>query len=231
MKIDIISESNVILNNLQENDRIAQYLDPLPIPRPYTGNGLIKLIILGQDPTVKNAESRMNIYQVLNLDKEAGALYKYLDNICKALELDLKENVYATNVIKNFFTEPPTVIYESTGIDVLQESAPLWLPLLQQEIDQLPNIPIISLGEPILNVLVKNGSPLMKTYWGYTEIWQNGHLKGFSKIAAEKSVIHRPIFPVVHQPAKNILFYKYVTPLYINYVRNSINLYGPNFND
>jgi len=230
MKINIHEESRNIIDQLSRNPQIREYVDTnWEIPRVFAGTGQIRLIILGQDPTVTNKESRENMVQVLNLDKEAGALYKYLDGICKSLDLNLKENIYATNVIKNFFTDSPTEIAKTAGIHVLKEAAPFWLPLLQQEIDQLPNVPIIALGEPVLNVLVRNGSQSMRDYWGFTENWQAGHLKGFTKIEAENSAIHRMIFPMVHQPSQGILFYKCVRSLYLNYIKNSISRYEFDF--
>ena len=79
------------------------------------GHGGIQLVVLGQDPTVKNAEARGRITTVLNLDKP-GSLRSYLQRVCAGLGARLDENVYATNVIKNFFTMPPTTVKEVASL-------------------------------------------------------------------------------------------------------------------
>jgi hypothetical protein len=103
---------------LKRDERLGQYVDgTLPIPKPYRGSGEIKLIVLGQDPTVKAVQDREAIRTVLNLDRK-GSVRTYLAGVCHDLGLQLAENVYATNLYKNFFIRPPTQI---TEIDVFQE--------------------------------------------------------------------------------------------------------------
>ena len=161
----IKDEEQNIIGSLRKNSELNQYVDfTLNIPDVLSGNGKIKLIILGQDPAVKNLKSRSNIKIVLNLDKN-GRLKDYIEYICCGLELKLIENIYATNLLKNFFVAPPTTIRE---IDILKEFSKYWLSLLQKEVDQYPNVPIISLGEPLLSALVQNGqSKKVRDYWGY----------------------------------------------------------------
>ncbi len=48
------------------------------------------MIILGQDPTIKNKELRKNINTVLNLDKD-GALKRYVKNICEKMNINFEE--------------------------------------------------------------------------------------------------------------------------------------------
>ena len=81
MDFDIHQVSNAVLVSLNKKNHIKKYLSELPIPEPFIGNGRIKLIILGQDPTVKNMESRKKIRTVLNLDKKQCSLYHYIKRI------------------------------------------------------------------------------------------------------------------------------------------------------
>lgn len=83
----------------------------LGIVPPHIGSGDIKLIILGQDPTVRNAAQRAKIKRTLNLDKGKGALRVYVERICASLGLSL-DNVYATNIYKYFYALPPADTFD-----------------------------------------------------------------------------------------------------------------------
>lgn len=142
--------------------------------------------MIGQDPTVQRLHSRRQVTTVLNLDKN-GALKVYLEDLCRGLSLSLAENVYATNACKNFFTQPPTAIKD---VNVLIASAPIWLPVLSMELDQFPGAAVISLGEPVLSMLVKPGFPQqMRHYWGYHQRWRDGQTTPMCSITAEQSTI------------------------------------------
>ncbi len=215
----ISEQSRDIRTQLVQHPTIGQYVDlSLPIPRPFIGTAEIKLIVIGQDPTVQREASRQRITTVLNLNTK-GNLTRYLDSICEMLKLDLSENVYATNACKCFFTEPPTAIYKNNGVDVIRESADLWLPLLHDELAHFPQATILSLGEPVLNLLVRDGgSRLMKSYWGYTRDWQQGTTGSLASIAPEFSTVGRRIFPFPHQPSLRKKFYSERLPRYVDYV-------------
>ena len=136
----IKAKSQAILRHLTTDHRLGQFVvSNLPIPVVKRGTGPIKLIILGQDPTVKDEAGRAKIKTVLNLDKKGGLLV-YLAKIAKGLDLDLNANVYATNYLKCFFTHPPTQIKE---IDIFQAFGPYWLPLLLDELKEFEGVPIV----------------------------------------------------------------------------------------
>ncbi|MGE5437901.1 MAG: hypothetical protein ACM3O3_11780, partial [Syntrophothermus sp.] len=84
--MDITAESKEVLGKISLSKLKEFVNDKLGIPQVYKGNSEIKLIILGQDPTVKNEKSRSKISTVLNLDKQ-GALKSYLNNICNQLRI------------------------------------------------------------------------------------------------------------------------------------------------
>jgi uracil-DNA glycosylase len=183
---------------LSKQDHFSHFIDhQLSPPQPFIGDKEIRLIVLGQDPTVKNPKSRKKIKTTLNLDKN-GKLKKYISQICDGLGIDLEKNVYATNVIKCFFIKPPTLIKE---IDVLNESIGYWIDLLKEEVAQFPASTIISLGEPVLSILVKNGSKKLRDYWEYSPKWKSGVQEKFSYIRKDNSILNRSIFPFPHQPS------------------------------
>ena len=217
MQMDTQVTLNSILEQLRRETQLSDYVDwSLHIPKPYCGTGEIKLIVLGQDPTVKKAKSRKTIKTVLNLDKNSS-VWVYLSRLCNDLDLKLNEHVYATNLYKNFFIASPTQI---TEIDIFQEFRSVWLPMLVEEILQFPHIPIITLGEPILAPLVKPSvSAKVSQYWGYTPDWKQGGLSELGCIEPDNNYLGRPIFPFPHQPSLRNAFYKTKLKSYTAFVK------------
>jgi hypothetical protein len=219
MNNDIMEKSERRFEELCQNESLSKYLDPsLRIPKPYVGKGLIRLIVLGQDPTVKNAASRKSIKTVLNLDTN-GSVRGYLSDVCQKLGIDLLKNVYATNIFKNFFIQPPTQIKE---INIFKTFLPYWLPLLQQELALYPNVPVITLGEPVLQTILNQGMPTrLREYWGYTTEWKKGKLEPFRFIKPAENILGRTVFPFPHQPSLRKEFYKLRMDDYIAFMRKS----------
>ncbi len=222
MSLNIDQKARDVLNSIASNLRLSRLVDfRLPIPQIYHGTDKIKLIILGQDPTVKNKKSRETITTVLNLDKP-GSLYNYLSRICDGLGLSLKENAYAINYLKNFFIAPPTQIKE---IDIFKEFAPYWLPLLREELAQFPQAPIITLGQPLLSAIVREGvSPLVRDYWGYTSNWKSGERGTRRYLKPSKNILSRIIFPFPHQPSIGKQFYSERFKDYVSFTREKSNI-------
>jgi hypothetical protein len=202
----------------QDNPSLACYVDDsLPIPKVFAGDGEIKLIVLGQDPTVKSPESRKTITTVLNLDK-GGSLRRYLEDVCHKLGIDLDHNVYATNLLKNFFVAPPTQI---SPIDVFKVFGDFWLPFLNEELSVFPDVPVLTLGEPLLSVLVVEGvSAQVRHYWGYRRNWQTNPPVDLRCVAPAENRLGRQLFPFPHQPSLvRKKFYKQNLTSYIDYMR------------
>ena len=227
---DIMNESEKALPKLQETE-LTQYVDTsLPLPKPYLGSGKIRLVIIGQDPTVQRKPSRPHVRTVLNLNTKRG-LWAYLDKLCQDSGISLEENVYATNACKNFFTEPPTKLKSETGVDVLAASAPIWLPVLHQELAAFPEARVISLGEPVLTMLVHEGYPReVKHYWGYHRQWKEGRRNPMRPVTAEQSTIGRAFHPFIHQPtyrSPRAAFYRKTWDAHMDFVREQSNLQAP----
>lgn len=224
---DIMTQSYAAQEQLVRDPVVGAYIDrSLPVPRPFyrSTTGLIRLIVIGQDPTVQNATSRRKIKTVLNLDKNGG-LRTFLIDLCQRLGLSLDEHVYATNACKSFFIRPPTAI---TEVNVLNASAPVWLPILRSEVEYFPAAAIISLGEPVLAMLTQSAAYHdMKDYWGYDRRWKSGVREPMQYIAAEHSTIGRPIFPYIHQPSlrgARTAFYREHMTEYVEFIRQHSGL-------
>ncbi len=197
--------------------------DSYPIPEVFHGTGKIRLFILGQDPTVKNAQSRAHIKVVLNLDKPQS-LKRYIEHICGYLDITLNEHIYATNYFKNFFTQPPTQIKK---INIFEECRPYWLDLLKEELDHFPGVPVITLGEPLLTTVVrKPHSQKVRTYWGYVADWKTGGQGQFSSLEPEQTYLDRRIFPFPHQPSIHKQFYRERLAKYTAFVKTFMSYEG-----
>lgn len=121
---------------------------------PYIGMDEIKLVVIGHDPTERNPESRKNVTCTLNLNKQNSALYRYIKRLCDGLGITM-ENVYATNLFKYFYSIPP-----ANTPEVLKSHLHPNLELLKEELSSLnlsAEYPVITLGEPVLNLLLNQG--------------------------------------------------------------------------
>ncbi|MCG3119544.1 MAG: hypothetical protein ALAOOOJD_01974 [bacterium] len=229
MKTPIEKKAVEIFGKLKSDPQLSRFVDSsLQIPKTYPAAEEIRsikqihLIILGQDPTVKNQRSRTKITTVLNLDRK-GSLRNYLNGICKDLEIDLDKNVYATNCLKNFFIKPPAQIKED---NVFEDFAQVWLPLLQEELAQFDSVPIITLGEPILSIMVRgdaDASRLVWDYWGFNEDWDIGKTLPFKYIKPDDNALNRFIFPFPHQPSISKKFYSARLKEYEAFVKQTIS--------
>jgi hypothetical protein len=206
-----------IFKELVMHPDLGRYVDSnYPIPRVYRGKGEVRIVILGQDPTVKNEKSRTLIKTVLNLDRSSH-LRRYLSSICDGLGLDLDENVYATNYIKNFFVHPPTQIKE---INILETFTPFWLPLLKDELSQFPSVPVIILGQPLLRAVInQSASPNVRDYWGYRSDWKEGRFGELGFLKPWENILDRRIFPFPHQPSLRKQFYRERLDQYIAFCK------------
>jgi uracil-DNA glycosylase len=205
---------------VQDNPSLACYIDDsLPIPKVFAGDEEIKLIVLGQDPTVKKPKSRKMITTVLNLDK-GGSLRRYLEDVCHKLGIELDHNVYATNFLKNFFVAPPTQI---SSIDVFEAFGDVWLPFLKEELSAFPRVPVLTLGEPLLSALVLEGvSAQVRHYWGYRRDWQMNPPVDFRCVAPAENRLGRQLFPFPHQLSLRKKFYAENLGSYIKYMRQEL---------
>jgi hypothetical protein len=207
---EILEQVERIRKTLKEKSDFA--INPinrsLPVIPPYIGGGNIKLIVLGQDPTVKNVSSRSKISCALNLNK-AGALRTYIEEICRGLSISI-ENVYATNLFKYFYSAPPAKTF-----NVLKAHLPMNLELLKGELNALGNIPIISLGEPVLQLLSDDFNKV-RTYWGYCK---SGSSNGnFYYSIASVNKLGLDFFPFPHQPSRRKVFYANTIGEYLKYM-------------
>ena len=186
----IESQVKRIINSLERFD--ANPIAGGYVP-PFVGEGEIRLIILGQDPTVTKVEERNKVQVTLNLDREEGVLWRHVNKVCQGLGLEV-DNIYATNVFKYFYTDKPTK--NAATQRVLQKHAKPNIKLLKEELEVYPNLPIITLGEPILKLLTYPKNKV-QYYWDYDENDKTSH-GHFTHVAPSDNELGRDIFPFVH---------------------------------
>lgn len=178
----------------------------------FDGKEAIKLIIIGQDPTVKSINSRKYISCTLNLDKN-NALRKYVERIVNSLGITV-QNVYATNLFKYFYTYPP-----SKTPTVLKSHLQPNLGLLKKELRTFENIPVITLGEPVLQLLTSDKAKV-RSYWDY--ITDTGISNGrFLYSTANENKLERDFYPFPHQPSIRKEFYDLTLTEYVSFVRKT----------
>ena len=215
---EIIITAKIIRDFLKFNDDFPDNpIDDtfLPIP-PYKISNQIHLIIIGQDPTIRNESRRENIDTTLNLDK-GGSLRNYIEKICSKLNIGF-ENIYGTNVFKYFYKYPPSDTFK-----VLKAHLSPNLKLLKEELSTFPEVPIITLGEPVLKLLsedVKNAK--MTYYWDYNPSTKksNGNLKYCKK---DDNLLERNFFPIPHQPSMSKEFYAKYFDDYLDFIGKNYN--------
>jgi uracil-DNA glycosylase len=209
-----------VIDKLASSEISSYIVSSRTPPIPFCGRGEIKLIILGQDPTVQDPEYREKIKVTLLLD-QPGGLRTYLDKVCKALDIDLDKNIYATNLLKNFFTVPPDTLRKKDP-QFFRKAADYWIPLLKEEIEEFEKVPIMPLGEPVLNCLTNSPNwVLIRNYWGYEKPAQYGRNFGFIK--STKNVLSRVIFPFPHLPGLKHKIYKQQFDGYLSFMKKHIN--------
>ena len=201
---DIIDEVVKIRLELPNDPANPIDFDLSPV-KPYIGDEEIKLIIIGQDPTIRNKQRRKYINTTLNLDKN-GALKTYVENICRELDISV-QNVYATNIFKYFYSIPP-----ADTPNVLIKHKTQNIELLRKEIECYKDSPIITLGEPVLRLLT-NEEEKVRDYWNFQE-------RGYKYLSPENNVLGRYIFPFPHQPSMRKLLYNSNFKDYIKYMKD-----------
>lgn len=210
--MELFQEVQKLRQNLKASDDFENNpIDlSLPVIPPFIGSGEIKLIILGQDPTVKNVNSRKKITCTLNLDKK-NSLKVYIIRICVTLGIAI-ENVYATNLFKYFYTERP-----SLTIEILEKHLDPNINLLRKELAIYENIPIITLGEPVLRLLT-NSKNKVNRYWDYDSKAKKTNGK-FTYSLATQSKLNRDFYPLPHQPSIRYALYNDNLEKYLQIVR------------
>lgn len=207
MPMDIIAEALEIRASLTdyEENHIDTDLDPIP---PFKGNGRIKLVVIGQDPTITDVDERGKIKTTLKLDV-AGPLRHYIERICAGLEITI-ENVYATNLFKYFYEKKPA----STPA-VLIAHLEGNLALLKKELSEYTDCIIITLGEPVLQLLTDE-KHRVKYYWGY----KNDELH---YLEPHENKLGLRVYPFAHLPSINSprsSFYRDRLDMYVRYVKD-----------
>jgi len=218
MKITEIVKSSILIRDYLKKfeDFPENPIDEnlLPVP-PYKASSDIRLIIIGQDPTIKDINQRNKIEFALNLDKP-GSLRTYITTICKKLGVDYI-NIYGTNLFKYFYKNPP-----AGTLQILRNHLLPNLYLLRTEIENYPKAKIITLGEPVLKLLVKDECPSEMTfYWDYNPKTKKSK-QDFKFCGKEENHLGKDFFTLPHQPSLVKEFYSNTLDTYLNYINSHI---------
>jgi uracil-DNA glycosylase len=177
----------------------------------------IKLVFIGQDPTVRNEESRKDINVTLNLDRE-NSLRSYLKKACEILEIDIDSEVYATNLYKCFFKKPP-----ADDKSILTRHFKIWMDFLIHELAVFKHSIFITLGEPLINQLIHSNSKKVKCYWNHVGKTESG--MNFKCSEPSENYLQKRIYPIAHQPtwSRNTFYKTYLTE-YLEFLKRNENM-------
>ena len=154
------------------------------------------------------------------LNDEKAKLTVFLISVCTALDITLKENVYATNLCKCFFTEPPRKVQSPK---LIQETGPAWLDILRRELALFPDAAVISLGEPVLDVLLEvTARNRMKWFWGHHPRWKHIPHRPFQRVEPDQSTLGRRFYPFIHINSDFGFYGDVARPDYQQFIRGDI---------
>lgn len=133
------------------------------------------------------------------------------------------ENVYVTNLFKYFYTVPP-----ASNLRILKNHLPKNLELLNKEISDLNisiDCPIVTLGEPVLRLLleekrVTGKEKKVRYYWDYNSTTKSSD-RHFRFVDESKSALSHKFYPFCHQPSMRKPFYKDWLKEYISFVKEN----------
>ncbi|MFC2134443.1 uracil-DNA glycosylase family protein [Bacteroidota bacterium] len=121
--------------------------------RPFYQPGMkFKLMLIGQDPTIKEKQERVK--KVLMLDQENSQLRRWLKGIFGPSNFD-SITIYATNVVKCTFSQRPSVLKKG-GRELLNTCFSNCREYLIKEILMYSPDLILSLGEPSHELFLKS---------------------------------------------------------------------------
>jgi len=214
---EIVAEATAIRNDLKERmDFPHNPIDDslLPVPPHWPANQNVKVILVGQDPTIRNKVQRSEMKCTLNLDRQ-GPLKSYVNIIMRGLGISA-DKIYATNLFKYFYTAPPAETF-----DVLEQHLLPNMELLKKELQLFPDAIVLFLGEPILRLITHENhksSSKMTKFWDYNSVEKasNGY---FSFLSGNDNYLERDVFPLPHQPSITKAFYKNTLNSYLAFIR------------
>jgi len=150
------------------NDCAAITSDPgrtLRVEPFHKPGGPFRLMLIGQDPTVRKRPDRVT--QVLMLNKPSGQLHRWLRNLIGEAAFD-QVTIYATNVVKCSFSRPPSE-FDQGGLKFLEPYADKCRRHLAKEVANYRPGLVISLGEPshkIFRLVLDNPEVVVSTMQG-----------------------------------------------------------------
>lgn len=165
-----------------------------PFPRPFHGEGEIKAIVLGADPTHITEKGVTDLDVVFGLSQpDKSPYWRQIQRNLKSLKTISINNLYVQNICRNYFLKE-TGKHKNDWTDIARE---FWLPLLKKELDDLfdPKIPVLMTTEFLLKVILKENVNTKKA----EKIYKDGSY--FSK---EQNYLNRDLYAFYRHPAYSL---------------------------
>jgi uracil-DNA glycosylase len=221
LKIRIRHEAERIRGQLSLSNEWSRFLGEYSnIPDVFIGSERTELIIIGQDPTTGSEGTHGPCNVVFCIDRNHNIKSFLEREICSPIGRSFDRQVYATNLIKCFLWEPPATAIRKDRSLVPLLSEP-WLPLLREEVDRFPGVPIVTLGDPALWMLCIRVGCELKEFWGHRGEGRTDHGE-MSFVQSNESRLGRPFFPFPHIKTNLIPFYAENFKHYAEFMRDAI---------
>jgi len=207
---DLIKKRRVLKENIELRNDIDFDLDFI-FPYSKAENiSDVKLVIIGQDPTIQDEKEISKIRQkeitiTLDLNNRSGNLRKYCTLISQSLGFDIDKDVYATNMCKCIFKQKPAF----NG--VLDKHSKEWIPLLKKELSVFSDeVIFVTLGQPLIKQLIYSNKTIVRHYWDY--IGNTESNLNFKSCESSENYLQKRIYPLAHQPTwnRNKFYNKYM---------------------
>ena len=140
---------------IQNHPKLVSHCDLsiVDLPAAYRGNGPIKAILLGADPTNNGTKDNKGLKELKTVFGigEFMEFFRPQESNLRQIGLD-KENLYIQNICRNYFKK------EISKNKYWGEIAQVWFPYLKEELDKFDaakKLPVLSTSEVIMKVLVE----------------------------------------------------------------------------
>jgi len=163
------------------------------IPSAHLGEGQIKAIILGADPTHIVDGRPIQMTSVFEIRDEKSPYWRGINRNLHCINGLTKSNVFVQNVCRNYFTKETSK--NNKWLEIARE---FWIPFLSEELNSRfsENIPILMTTEFILKAALIDSKIRMDAFSIYSEC------KSFPK---EENLFNRELFAFYRHPNYSLI--------------------------
>jgi hypothetical protein len=179
------------------------------VPSAYTGEGKIKAIILGADPTHIVNNRPIQIKSVFEINDQKSPYWRGINRNMQCVNDLTKSNVFVQNVCRNYFTRETSK--NNKWLEIARE---YWIPFLREDLKSMfsENIPILMTTEFILNAALIDNKKRIDAFSIYSEC---------KSIPKEQNLFNRELFAFYRHPNYSLIKWEE----YRNFISTRLNMH------